>query len=79
MGQRDGLFCPTALRLPPVCDIVVPGDQNMPRTERKTAGSNIYHVMLRGINRQDIFEDDEDRHVQINRYQGSQNRKRRNA
>ena len=34
---------------------------NMPRTARKTAGSNIYHVMLRGINRQNIFEEDEDR------------------
>ena len=33
----------------------------MPRTARKISGSNIYHVMLRGINRQDIFEDDEDR------------------
>ena len=33
----------------------------MPRTARKTSGSNIYHAMLRGINRQDIFEDDEDR------------------
>ena len=44
-----------------VCDIVVSGEQNMPRTARKTGGSNIFHVMLRGINRQDIFEDDEDR------------------
>lgn len=33
----------------------------MPRTARKTAKSNIYHVMLRGINRQNIFEEDEDR------------------
>ena len=33
----------------------------MPRTARKTARSNIYHVMLRGINRQNIFEEDEDR------------------
>ena len=33
----------------------------MPRTARKAAGSNIYHVMLRGINRQNIFEEDEDR------------------
>lgn len=33
----------------------------MPRTARKVAGSNIYHVMLRGINRQNIFEEDEDR------------------
>ena len=34
---------------------------NMPRTARKTSMSNIYHVMLRGINRQNIFEEDEDR------------------
>ena len=33
----------------------------MPRTARKPANSNIYHVMLRGINRQNIFEEDEDR------------------
>ena len=33
---------------------------NMPRQARKTSGTGIYHVMLRGINRQDIFEDDED-------------------
>ena len=34
---------------------------DMPRTARKTSSMNIYHVMLRGINRQNIFEDDEDR------------------
>lgn len=34
----------------------------MPRQARKTSGTGIYHVMLRGINRQDIFEDDEDRY-----------------
>lgn len=33
----------------------------MPRTARNTFGSNIYHVMLRGINRQNIFEEDADR------------------
>ena len=33
---------------------------NMPRQARKTSGTGIYHVMLRGINRQDIFEDDDD-------------------
>ena len=32
----------------------------MPRQARKQSGTGIYHVMLRGINRQDIFEDDED-------------------
>ena len=33
---------------------------HMPRQERTKSGTGIYHVMLRGINRQDIFEDDED-------------------
>ena len=34
----------------------------MPRTARALSSSNIYHVMLRGINRQVIFENDGDRH-----------------
>ena len=33
----------------------------MPRIARKKSISNIYHVMIRGINRQNIFEEDEDR------------------
>ena len=33
---------------------------NMARQIRKKSGTGIYHVMLRGINRQDIFENDED-------------------
>lgn len=32
----------------------------MPRTGRKHSGTGIYHVMLRGINRQGAFEDPED-------------------
>ena len=32
----------------------------MPRQARKESGTGIYHVMLRGINRQDVFEDAED-------------------
>jgi len=32
----------------------------MPRQARRESGTGIYHVMLRGINRQDIFEDAED-------------------
>lgn len=32
----------------------------MPRQARKTSGTCIYHVMLRGTNSQDTFEDDED-------------------
>ena len=33
----------------------------MPRIARKKSKSGIYHIMLRGINRQTIFEDEEDR------------------
>ncbi|WNF36660.1 transposase [Bacillaceae bacterium IKA-2] len=33
----------------------------MPRKARKKSSSGIYHIMLRGINRQLIFEDDEDK------------------
>ena len=32
----------------------------MPRKNREKSATGIYHVMLRGINRQDIFEDAED-------------------
>ena len=32
----------------------------MPRQARKKSSSGIYHVMLRGINKQQIFEDEED-------------------
>ena len=32
----------------------------MPRTPRAISGTGIYHVMMRGINHQDIFRDDED-------------------
>ena len=34
---------------------------DMPRTARKASLSNIYHVMMRGVNRQAIFENDGDR------------------
>ena len=33
----------------------------MPRQARKKSNSGVYHIMLRGINRQQIFEDEEDR------------------
>lgn len=33
----------------------------MPRTARQKSKSGIYHIMLRGINQQTIFEDEEDR------------------
>ena len=32
----------------------------MPRLPRQKSDSGIYHIMLRGINQQVIFEDDED-------------------
>ena len=32
----------------------------MPRTSREISGTGIYHVMLRGINKQDIFDDEDD-------------------
>ena len=32
----------------------------MPRKEREHSETGIYHVMLRGINRQDIFDEEED-------------------
>ena len=32
----------------------------MPRTARDQSATGIYHVMIRGINRQDIFEAPED-------------------
>ena len=32
----------------------------MPRQARKKSKSGIYHIMLREINKQQIFEDDED-------------------
>ena len=34
----------------------------MPRQARERSRSGIYHIMLRGINQQTIFEEDEDRH-----------------
>ena len=35
----------------------------MPRRAREQSRTNIYHVMIRGINRQTIFEDNEDMYV----------------
>lgn len=32
----------------------------MPRSARMKSKTGIYHVMFRGINRQNIFEDEED-------------------
>lgn len=33
----------------------------MPRTAREESKTGVYHVILRGINQQNIFEDDEDK------------------
>ena len=33
----------------------------MPRTVREKSKIGIYHIIIRGINRQDLFEDDEDK------------------
>jgi len=35
------------------------GDFYMPRAPRKKSSNGIYRIMLRGINKQTIFEDDE--------------------
>ena len=43
-----------------LCAVNTTTKNNMPRQERLQSATGIYHVMLRGINRQDIFEDDED-------------------
>ena len=32
----------------------------MPRTARKISSTGIYHIMIRGINKQNIFEEPED-------------------
>ncbi|PFG15085.1 transposase [Bacillus sp. es.036] len=37
------------------------GDVNLPRKARKKSSSGVYHVVFRGINRQTIFEDEEDK------------------
>lgn len=34
----------------------------MPRQAREKSATGVYHVMLRGINRQDLFHDDDDRY-----------------
>ena len=48
----------------PMTQVPVPtaieGRDFIPRKPRESSGTGIYHVMLRGINRQDIFDDTED-------------------
>ena len=38
----------------------------MSRQARKKSKTEIYHIMFRGINRQQIFEDEEDRYKFLN-------------
>lgn len=40
----------------------------MPREAREKSPTGIYHIIMRGINRQSIFEDEEDRHQLIARF-----------
>jgi REP element-mobilizing transposase RayT len=39
----------------------------MARTARQTSATDVYHVMLRGINQSQLFYDDADRRVFLNR------------
>jgi putative transposase len=41
----------------------LPGGDDMPRVARIKSKTGVYHAMVRGINRQDIFQDREDRLV----------------
>jgi putative transposase len=47
------------LKLAPISVILVRGNP-MPRKARKKSNTGIYHVVLRGINKQSIFEDKQD-------------------
>ena len=60
MEQRDGSSVPPLLHC--IQMIYCSWVMSMPRKARLKSRSNIYHVMLRGINRQTIFEDNGDRH-----------------
>jgi len=42
----------------------------MPRQARKKSKTGIYHILVRGINRQNIFHDDEDKHTYLERLSG---------
>ena len=39
----------------------------MPRRARKQSKTGVYHIIIRGINRQDIFQDEEDKSVYLDR------------
>jgi REP element-mobilizing transposase RayT len=55
--QGDGSY--VLFFSPTWCKIYIRGEK-MPRAAREKSSTGIYHVMLRGINHQIIFEDDED-------------------
>ncbi len=44
----------------PIYDIIIAEVMKMPRQARKKSESGIYHIMLRGINKQEIFREKED-------------------
>src|SRR5699024_9661949 len=57
-GTRNLSLCPA----PPLCPAVsLKGGDPMARKPRRKSNSGIYHSVIRGINRQIIFEDDEDK------------------
>ncbi|MCM3617918.1 transposase [Sutcliffiella horikoshii] len=48
----------------------------MPREARKTSKTRMYHIMIRGINRQTIFEEEEDKErflLTLKKYQEKSN------
>ena len=40
---------------------------NMPRQARRKSETGIYHIVKRGIKRQEVFQDDEDKHIYLQR------------
>jgi len=44
-----------------------PGVIKMPRKARQKSSTGVYHIIKRGINRQDIFQDDEDKDIYLER------------
>lgn len=55
-GTEGQVFCPNQTR------VYNQRGDNMARRARLMSKSGIYHIMLRGINKQNIFEDSEDRY-----------------
>ena len=45
---------------------VIINSLTMPRQARQASGTGIYHVMMRGINHQNIFEEQEDYYQFLN-------------